>query len=101
MGIGLVVGAFGVLGIWGPATSAADGDCADGYLVRCQQGESGAVGNSGVSRPVGQLPRVQGVPCNGQHLGVCIAVTQAEGEAFPGLTTGPAPGPGAVAGNRP
>lgn len=99
--IGLVVGSLGALGVWGPAAAAVADDCADGYLVRCQQDGSRVIFNPGVSRPVGQVPTVQGVPCTGQHLGVCIALSQAKGEPFPGLTTGPALGPGAVIRNSP
>lgn len=82
-------------------SAAADDDCADGYLVRCQQDVSRGTVHSGASHPVGQVPRVQGVPCTGGHLGVCIALSQSKGESFPGLTTGPVLGPGAVIGNRP
>ena len=97
--VGLVAGAAGALILAAPAS--AD-DCADGYLVRCQQdGSSRHITNPGVSRPVGQVPTVQGVPCTGDHLGVCIALSQANGGGFPGLTTGPTLGPGAIIRNSP
>lgn len=78
------------------APAAAEDDCADGYLVRCQQSSAPRVASPGARRQAGQLPKVQGIPCNGGHLGACIALTQAGGGSFPGLTTGTAPGPGAV-----
>ena len=83
-----------------PAPAVAD-DCADGYLVRCQQNGNRFIFNPGVSRPVGQVPTVQGIPCTGEHLGVCIALSQANGVPFPGVTTGPTHGPGAVIRNSP
>jgi hypothetical protein len=91
--MGLLIGAAGALLLAPPA--AADDDCADGYLVRCSQ-NGRTVTNPGVSRPAGQVPTVQGVPCTGEHLGVCIALSQANGGGFPGLTTGPVLGPGAI-----
>ena len=96
--VGLVAGVAGALLLAAPAS--AD-DCADGYLVRCQQDGSRTIINPGVSRPVGQVPTVQGVPCTGEHLGVCIALSQANGNGFPGLTTGPVLGPGAIIRNSP
>lgn len=96
VGMGLIAVAA-VLGTLFPAVPAWADDCADGYLVRCtENGSSRQITNPGVSRPVGQVPTVQGVPCTGQHLGVCIALTQAQGGSFPGLSTGPLLGPGAV-----
>jgi hypothetical protein len=82
------------------APASADDDCADGYLVRCQQ-NGRTITNPGASRPAGQVPTVQGVPCTGEHLGVCIALSQANGGGFPGLTTGPVLGPGAIIRNSP
>jgi hypothetical protein len=103
VGVGLaLIAVAGVFGALSPAVSAWADDCADGYLVRCtENGSSRHITNPGVSRPVGQLPTVQGVPCTGQHLGVCIALTQAQGGSFPGLTTGPVLGPGAIIRNSP
>lgn len=98
-GVGLVAGVAGALLLASPAS--ADDDCADGYLVRCQQNGSRTIINPGVSHPVGQVPTVQGVPCTGKHLGVCIALSQANGNGFPGLTTGPVLGPGAIIRNSP
>jgi hypothetical protein len=103
VGVGLaLIAVAGVFGALSPAVSAWADDCADGYLVRCtENGSSRHITNPGVSRPVGQLPTVQGGPCTGQHLGVCIALTQAQGGSFPGLTTGPVLGPGAIIRNSP
>lgn len=98
--MGIAAAALNALCLAPPAF--ADDDCADGYLVRCQQnGSSRHVSKPGASHPVGQIPRVQGIPCTGQHLGVCIGLSQANGSGFPGLTTGPAPGPGAIIENSP
>jgi len=85
--------AFAAVAVAAPA--AAD-DCVDGYLARCAGSSSSS---PRVTGPAGELPRVQGIPCSGNHLGVCIALTQAGGGSFGGLATGPVPGPGAI--NRP
>jgi hypothetical protein len=68
-----------VLGVcaMSPTAPAAADLCANGYLARCQQqnGPARPRPDSIVSSPVGELPRVQAVPCSGNHLGVCIALT--------------------------
>jgi hypothetical protein len=71
--IGVLVGACAV----SPTAPAAADLCANGYLARCQQqnGPARPRTDSTVSWPVGELPRVQAVPCSGSHLGVCIALT--------------------------
>jgi hypothetical protein len=91
---GLLAGIAGAAVLAAPPASADD--CPDGYLARCAQ--NGTAPAAGPARPAGEVPRVQGIPCTGSHLGVCIAQSQARGDAFPGLTTGPALGPGATPG---
>jgi hypothetical protein len=74
LGIGVL--AVAALVSLAPPASAQD-DCVDGYLARCTQpGLSRPVSPPLVSRPIGQVPRVQGLPCTGAHLGACIALTQ-------------------------
>ena len=66
--------AMASLALAAPAT--AD-DCVDGYLARCS---GPGVSTPRVTGPAGQVPTVQGVPCTGRHLGVCIALTQGRGD---------------------
>jgi hypothetical protein len=59
------------------AAPAPAGYCVgdNGYTAHCpSNGSSPNFAQPAVRGPVGHLPTVQGVPCTGEHLGVCVAL---------------------------